>query len=211
MTKLSKNTDHPIKIFFFITFFLFSSCSKEQPKLQPLAPDAVILAFGDSLTYGTGTTLANSYPADLEILIKHRVINAGVAGEETSQSMPRLVMELEKNHPQLVLLCLGGNDLIRKRPEESIKTNLSEMIKKIKIAGAQIVLIAVPYPRLSFAIPDFYQELADEYNIPLEKNSLASLLQQPKYKSDMMHLNQLGYSELAKNIAKILQETEAIK
>ncbi|MDR3491049.1 MAG: GDSL-type esterase/lipase family protein [Gammaproteobacteria bacterium] len=198
-----------IKILFLITLFLFSACSKETPQLTPLSSTAVILAFGDSLTFGTGATPVTNYPAALEKLISHPVINAGNPGEETSQSMPRLISELEKNHPQLVILFLGGNDLIRKRPDQTIKNNLSEMIKKIKSTGARVVLVAAPRFSLSFAIPDFYQELSDEFNIPLD-TSLPSLEEQSKYKSDMIHLNQAGYAELAKNIAQLLEKSNAI-
>jgi len=90
-----------------------SSCSDEA-KLPALAADATILAFGDSLTYGTGTSRDNAYPTVLEKLLKRRVINAGIPGEISSKGLNRLPALIEKYRPDLIIICHGGNDILRK-------------------------------------------------------------------------------------------------
>ncbi len=86
-----------------------------------------MLAFGDSLTYGTGASLETSYPASLEKIIGYKVINDGIPGEETRDSVNRISQELDKYKPQLVIIFLGGNDLLRQRPHEEIKENLHKI------------------------------------------------------------------------------------
>ena len=98
------------------------SCEKG-PQIAPLDKDAIILAFGDSLTYGTGAKPDQSYPAQLEGLIKRKIINAGVPGEISSKGLLRLPHLLESHQPDLVILCHGANDILRKMNLEITKSN----------------------------------------------------------------------------------------
>ena len=136
------------------------ACSESVPQLPPLEANATILAIGDSLTYGTGTKRANSYPSVLAKITHHKVINAGVSGDTTAQALKRLPELLEKHYPSLVILSLGGNDLIRRVPEKTIQTNLEKMITLIQNTGASVILIAAPKPSLTLSVPDFYEEIA---------------------------------------------------
>ena len=78
-----------------VTSAFLMACSSGA-KLPRLASDAVIVAFGDSLTFGTGATLTESYPAILERLVGRRVVNSGVPGEITGQGLSRLPGVLER-------------------------------------------------------------------------------------------------------------------
>ncbi|MFK5949037.1 MAG: GDSL-type esterase/lipase family protein, partial [Methylococcales bacterium] len=132
-----------IKTLFLIGFALLTACSNEV-KQTPLAANDVIVAFGDSLTVGYGTTNEFSYPAQLTKLLPQKIINAGITGEETKASLLRIDSVLQQYRPALVLLCIGGNDFLRKRSNKITQNNIGLLINKIHQSGSRVVLIAVP-------------------------------------------------------------------
>ncbi|MFC4158734.1 arylesterase [Chitinimonas lacunae] len=179
-------------------------------KLQPLPQDAVILAFGDSLTFGTGATIDTSYPSELSRLINRRVENRGVPGDTTADGLGRFAAALDEVSPNLVVLCLGGNDFLQKKPESETIANLRAMLDEAKRRKLPVVLVAPP--RLGFGLetPPFYEELAKEYELVLEDNALAGILSQSKLKSDPIHPNAEGYRQLAEAVAKVLRKSGAL-
>ncbi len=189
---------------------LCASCSEPTPVLAPLSPDATILAFGDSLTYGTGTSREDSYPSVLAKITHLKVINAGKSGETTQGGLERLPKALQEYHPSLVILSLGGNDIIKRVPVETVKSNLEKMITIIKNTGAGVVLVAAPAPSLTLSVPDFYEQIAEKYDIPYSGDLIRKLLKQREYKSDTIHFNAKGYARLAQGIAELLKKAGAI-
>ena len=184
---------------------LLSGCSG--PSMDPLAPDEVILAFGDSLTEGVGATRAQSYPARLAELSGHPVVNAGVSGEITAEGVDRLPDVLEQTDPGLMILLLGGNDILRNGSHAEAKRHLSRMIETALERDVQVLLIGVPEKSLFSSSAALYEELAEEHDVPLMDGMVASLLRKPEYKSDQVHLNAAGYREMAGRIhARLVEE-----
>ncbi|MDO9267202.1 MAG: GDSL-type esterase/lipase family protein, partial [Sulfurimonas sp.] len=126
-----------------LIFLVATRESKSNLSYIELKRDATILAFGDSITYGYGVMQKDSYPSQLQKKTGLRVINAGISGEESLEGLQRL-STLLVNKPDLVILCHGGNDILRKRSDEKLKTNLIEMINLIKKSGAKVLLVGVP-------------------------------------------------------------------
>ena len=98
-------------------------------------PERRILAFGDSLFAGYGVGLEHSYPAKLEAAMRAqginvRVTNAAVSGETSAAGAQRLPFALDgqKVKPDLVLLELGGNDMLRRLSPEQTRASFVEML-----------------------------------------------------------------------------------
>lgn len=183
---------------------LLAACKDKPPTLTPLQPGDVIVAYGNSLTYGTGVKKSESYPAVLARLSGYRVVNAGVPGEVTKKSLVRLPKVLKKYHPKLVILCIGGNDLLRRKSRTMIADNVRSLVQMIQQSGAEVVLIAVPAPGVLLPIPDFYEKIAREYHVPFDETTLKYLIGKAEYKSDAIHLNKAGYRKLAESVYQLL-------
>jgi len=195
---------------FLLTFLLFG-CDKNQPPLKPLSNNAVILAFGDSLTYGTGAARGKSYPEVLSQLTGHPVINAGIPGEISAEGLQRLPALLDRHQPELLILTHGANDILRKLPLQTMQDNLEKMLLLAQQRQIQVLMLGVPeFNLFSLNSAPLYAELAVRYGIPIELELLPDILSQRALKSDTVHPNQAGYQQMAEGIFISLQSAGAL-
>ncbi len=199
------------KFFSFLFFlFLFLSCWQKTPELPYLSENDIILAFGDSITYGVGADKSESYPAILAKLTKRTVIESGVPGETTHEGLARLPEVLDKYNPRLVIICEGGNDMLRRLNLNETRENLRQMVLLVKSKGISVILIGVPQPGFVISTPKFYEEIAKEQNIPYEGKVLKEILTNNKLKADPIHPNKEGYKLLAERIFQLMRKAKAI-
>ncbi len=194
---------------FCCTALLIAGCTKTPP-LQYLNNEATILAFGDSLTFGTGATVETSYPTQLAQKIGRKVVRDGVPGEITADGLKRLVFSLDEFQPALLILCHGGNDFLQKRPEREAAENLRAMVRVAQQRGIGVVLIATPKPGLLPSAPAFYADIAKEFGIPIDTDILRQVLTDNSKKSDLVHPNAAGYKMIAERVAELLKKSGAI-
>lgn len=177
----------------------------------PLLPDhAVILAFGDSITFGTGATTEESYPRQLEKLIARRVVNAGVPGEDTEHGLIRLPLMLERCRPALLILCHGANDLMQGFSTLEASENIRKMMRMAQDREVPTLLVGVPYPTLFSSQPPFYAMIAAEFQLLFLRETLMNVLNDPSLRADHIHPNARGYGEIAAAIADLLRMSGAI-
>lgn len=162
------------------------------------------MAFGDSLTYGTGASKNESYPKVLQSLTHRRVINRGIPGEISQTAVKRFITTLEQTSPDLIILCHGGNDFLRKLDIQQTKANLASMIQAAKQRNIPLVLLAVPEVKIFGGPAPMYKELAEKFKVILDNKTLNKILRTQRLKADPIHPNSRGYKVLAESIHQLL-------
>ena len=183
---------------------LLSSGCGRKPHIAGLTSQSVIVAFGDSLTFGSGADEQNSYPALLKGLLGCTVVNAGNPGELSSEGLDRLPGVLDQYRPSLLLLCHGGNDFLRKNPEEETRSHVRAMVSLAREREIDVVLIGVPKPGLWLSSASFYRDIAEEFALPYEGKAVAEVLSSGSMKSDYVHPNEAGYRAIAAAVADLI-------
>lgn len=190
---------------------LLASCGKAA-KEEAIPPGSSVVALGDSLTAGAGVTPEQAWPALLASRTGWMVTNGGVSGDTSAEALRRLPALLEEHKPVLVLVTLGGNDMLRHLPEPETVANLGQILTLIKAHGAKAVLLATPHPSLAGAVfrrlsaADFYQSVADQYNVPLIEDAIPEVLSDPQLKGDPLHPNAEGHVLLSGKIFDALRD-----
>ncbi len=163
-----------------------------------------IIAFGDSLTAGTGSTAGHDYVSVLSQKIGQPIINLGHAGDTTADGLARL-SELDNYKPKVVLLLLGGNDYLKRVPKEETFSNLAKIIQNIQSRGAVVLLLGIRGGILHDNFASEFEKLRDTYHTAYVSNVLAGLLGDNRYMYDEVHPNDAGYAIIANRIAPVLQ------
>ncbi len=193
-----------------VFFVLLSACGDDVPTISKLPADAVILAFGDSLTHGNGAKENESYPSVLQDLTGRKVINAGISGEESAAGLNRLPGVLEKHKPQMLILCHGGNDLLRKKDINKMESNIRNMIQLAKDKNIPVVMLGVPKPGLFLSSFEVYKKIAESMKVVFIEDLIPDVLGDNGLKSDTVHPNKDGYRVMAETINSVLIESGAI-
>lgn len=192
-----------------VALLLAAACG--QPREAPLPPGTRVLALGDSLTAAHGVAPDEAWPALLATRTGWIVVNAGVSGDTSAGALQRLPALLEEHTPALVLVTLGGNDMLRKLPQGQTVANLGQMLALVKARGTKAVLLATPKPSIAGAVfnnlsaADFYKQVAKEHQVPLIEDALPEVLSNTDLKADQLHPNVAGHALLATKIFEALK------
>lgn len=187
------------------------ACAEKHPPQPAIVRGATVLILGDSLSYGTGAKPEEAYPVLLEKATGWHIVNAGIPGDTTSGGLQRLPDLLEAHQPKLLLIELGGNDLLRQVSAKQVESNLKSIITQAKASGVPVALVAIPEisPFMaavgSLSDHPLYARVAEETQVPIITDIFSEVLSKRDLKSDQIHPNAQGYAQVASDMQKTLK------
>jgi lysophospholipase L1-like esterase len=188
---------------FAVGVFVFVFWNTEASITNYPVQEGAIVAFGDSLLEGVGASPGRSLPTLMSESIHEPIINLGVSGDTTADGLERIEEVLAYN-PRLVIVSLGGNDLIRNVPRETIYANLKQMVDTIHESGSMVLLLGVRGPLKN--IDDEYERIQKETGCAYVPNILDGLIGRSGFMYDAIHPNDAGYAKIAQKIAPVLRD-----
>ena len=163
------------------------------------------------MTFGTGAEPGEDWPTQLAALTHWSVVNAGIPGDTAEAAGSRIQALLDEHQPVLVIVELGGNDFLRRRPPSAVKEDLRRIVQAAKAARAGVVLVAVPELSLLGVVTrkptdsPIYEQLREEENVPVIAEVFSDILSQPELCADSIHPNAQGYQRMADEVFKALK------
>jgi acyl-CoA thioesterase-1 len=183
---------------------------------QIATPSAArILVVGDSLSseYGItrGTGWVNLLKQSLtSAQIDTDLLNASISGDTTSGGVTRLKRLLDKHHPSLVIIELGGNDALRGLPLDLTRKNLNIMASQARSSGAQVVIVGMQIPpnygrEYTTGFKDMFETVAKQHGASLVPFLLEGVAANPKYlQADNLHPNELAQPQMMRNVLEVI-------
>lgn len=180
---------------------LLAGCgAREVPQATHPGP---IVAFGDSLVYGIGSS-GGGFVRLLEQRLGQRIENLGVPGDTTADGLNRLDELLELD-PSIVILLLGGNDVLQRVDPDRTFANLATLIERIQSQGAAVLLVGIRGSLLRDAFAASFEDLAERYGTAYVHDVLDDTFGVREYMADQVHPNDRGYAVIAERIAPVLE------
>lgn len=187
---------------FGVWFFWPSAPIKNYP-----SSGETIIALGDSLTFGEGVRPEENYVSLLERRLGLPIVNAGVSGDTTATALKRLPELLQKYpKPKAVIVMLGGNDFLQRKPKEETYSNLAAIIGAIQERGGIVLLIGVRGGLFTDAFASEYKRLSKEYKTAYVPNVLKGILGESSLLEDTIHPNAKGHAKMAERLEPALRK-----
>jgi len=181
---------------------LLCACGQDPGDVRNLrAPGEEIVVLGDSLASGEGAGPGEDFPSVLAKELGAPVANAGVPGDTTGAALARLDADVLARRPRLVIVALGGNDILTRTAREETERNLAEIVRRVQDSGAMAAVVGYRF-RMMADFRKTAKRAARHGRAWYVDDPLRGLFDDPAYKSDMLHLNAQGYAIVGKRIAE---------
>jgi acyl-CoA thioesterase-1 len=134
------------------------------------------------------------------------IVNASISGETTSGGASRLAEDIKRNKPAIVVIQLGTNDALRGLPIAGMRDNLQRMIRTVREARAEPVLVGLMIPPnygIDYAdqFHRLYPELAAKFHVRLVPFLLEGIADKPElFQRDQLHPTAAAQQRIADNV-----------
>lgn len=183
-----------------------SELSKQYPITNFPPKGATIVALGDSLTTGVGASSPeHGYISLLEKRLTINIINKAMSGDTTHDALLRLDRDILSEHPDIVMILLGGNDYLHQEPRAGTFKNLRSIITRIQEKDAVVILLGTRGGVLNDTFAKDFAALAQETGSAFVPGVLDDIFGNTKFMSDEVHPNDAGYLKMTDKIAPILE------
>ena len=164
-----------------------------------------LVAFGDSLTLGYQMKSSETYPAQLAELIGEDVINVGKNGDTTKSALERLKRDVLDQDPRIVLITLGGNDIIRQLPIEETIKNLRSIFGQIQDHGALVVYLSISPPLVHKKRLEQIRDLCQDMGVLYVNEIMDGLWGKSDLMYDSIHPNAAGYQIMSERVYRRIE------
>ena len=182
-------------------------------------PERRILAFGDSLFAGYGLEQGQGYPERLEAALRKagvnaHITNAGISGDTTAAGRQRLAFTLDAQavKPDLMILELGGNDMLRGISPADTRANFDAMLAELQKREIPVLLMGMRAPpnygpEYQQQFDGIYSDMAAKYGVKLVPFWLEAIYRDPAlFQADRVHPTAPGIDAL---VADTIDEVQA--
>lgn len=165
-----------------------------------------VIAFGDSLTEGLGSEDLKGYVGYLEEYTGVPIFNQGVRRDTTTDLLARIDRDVLEHHPRVVIMTIGGNDLIHVTPYETILHNLESLFKKLTDAGITVIFAEVTDNTLFKKYNQQVKSLADRYGVVYIPRTMEHVFWNLRSKFDPLHPDDRGYVTMGERMLPVVQK-----
>jgi acyl-CoA thioesterase-1 len=182
----------------------------------PAFAAGTIMVFGDSLSAAYNLNVEQGWVRIVARRIEAAklpwtVVNASLTGETTAGGLRRIATDLKAHKPAIVVIELGANDALRGQPVAGMQKNLEEIVRQVKQARAEPVLVGMMIPPnygIDYAarFHGMYAALAKKVDAPLVPFLLEGMADKPElFQADQVHPTAAAQERIADNVWSVLE------
>lgn len=186
--------------------FIFYLIYRPQTKITNYPSSGTdIIAFGDSLVVGVGSTQSGGFVKILSEDLKIPIVNLGISGDTTQEALNR-IWQISKYKPKVVIVLLGGNDFLQKIPRRETFNNLDKIVETIQKTGSVVLLVGLDGHIIGDGDRKFFDSLVKSRGTAYVPDILNGIFGRPEFMFDTLHPNDKGYRIMADRIGPVLQK-----